>query len=140
MFVNCPDIGNVGEATSEKTNGPKPYIDIDEDSNWILGSHMTLIFKADKPISFQVDGMEIASTTTNMMGAYEYELMTADIPEGTEAVSVVSDGTEIRSISVQSSMGMPGDEMDDTSAAVGSFPAGAVGALGMVSAFAALTF
>jgi hypothetical protein len=140
MFVNCPDIGNVGEATPEKTNGPKPYIDIDEDSNWILGSHMTLIFKADKPISFQVDGMEIASTTTNMMGAYEYELMTADIPEGAAAVSVVSDGTEIRSISVQSSIGMPGDEMDDTSAAVGSFPAGAVGALGMVSAFAALTF
>jgi len=143
MFVNCPDIGNIGEPIQEKTNGPKPYIDLDTGSNWLLGSHMTLIFKADKPISFQVDGVEIATTTTNMMGAYEYELATSKIPEGAEAVSVVSDGTEIRSIPVQSSMVMMGNEdgmMDDTSAAIGTFRSGAVGALSIVAAFAAMTF
>ena len=165
MFVNCPDIGNVCEPILEKTNGPKPYLDLDKESNWILGSHMTLIFQADKPISFQVDDTEIASTTTNMMGAYEYELMTSKIPDGAESISVVSDGTEIRSIPIQSSMAMMDGEdgmmkddgimkdsemmkdngmkegmMDDTSSAVGSFPTGAVGALGMVSALAALTF
>ena len=138
MFVNCPDIGNIGEPIQEKTNGPKPYIDLDMDSNWLLGTHMTLIFKADKPFSFQVDGVEIATTTTNMMGAYEYELATSKIPKGAEAIFVVSDGTEIRSIPVQSSMAMMEGE-DDTSAAVGSFRAGAVGALSIVAAFAAMT-
>ena len=100
---------------------------------------MTLIFKVDKPISFQVDGVEIATTTTNMMGAYEYELATSKIPEGAVAVSVVFDGTELRSIPVQSSMAMMGSE-DDTSATVGTFRTGAVGALSIVAAFAAMTF
>lgn len=108
MFVNCPDIGNLGDVVLEKTNGFAPYIDIKLDSNWILGSDMSLIFKADIPISFKVDGgVEIASTTTNMMGAYEYELETADIPEGTSMVDVVANGETIRTIEVKSSMEEP---------------------------------
>ena len=49
--------------------------------------------------------------------------MTSKIPEGAESISVVSDGTEIRSIPIQSSMAMMDGEdmmknegmMDDTS-------------------------
>lgn len=104
MFVNCPDIGNLGDAVLEKSNGFTPYIDTDLNSNWILGSDMSLIFKAGIPISFEVDGTEIASTSTNMMGAYEYELETSEIPEGTTMINVVANGETIRAIEVKSKM------------------------------------
>jgi len=135
MFVNCPDIGNIGEPMLEKTNGFTPYINTDLDSNYILGCHMSLIFQPDVPVSFQTsDGTEIGSTATNMMGAYEYELMTADIPEGTDMINVVANDETIRTIDVMSKM----MDMDDTSAAFG-IRSGVMGILAL-AASAGLAF
>eukprot|EP00177_Eucheuma_denticulatum_P008545 GFKZ01015554.1.p1 GENE.GFKZ01015554.1~~GFKZ01015554.1.p1 ORF type:complete len:115 (-),score=19.08 GFKZ01015554.1:54-368(-) len=71
------------------------------ESAWLIGSDMALILTADLPVTFNThDGTEIGSTTTNMMGAYEYQLMTSDIPEGTTEVKVMHDGNVIRTVSV----------------------------------------
>ena len=143
MFVNCPDIGNIGEPVLEKTNGFTPYINTDLDSNYILGSHMSLIFQPDVPVSFQAsDGTEIGATATNIMGAYEYKLMTADIPEGTDMINVVANNEDIRSIDVKSKMMGMDDSMameDDMTSAAFGIRAGVMGILAL-AASAVLAF
>ena len=138
MFVNCPDIGDIGSPVVEKTNGFTPYIDTDLDGNIILGSHMSLIFQPDVPISFQTsDGVEIGATFTNIMGAYEYKLMTDDIPEGTDMIYVVANGdADIRTIEVKSKMKEmeSGMGMDETSSAFGkNIGAGIVSVLALAA-------
>lgn len=103
MFVNCPDIGNVGTETNPlMTTEHETSIDIANESNWIMGTDKTLIFKPDILVSFHTDdGTEIDSTFTNMMGAYELELMSDLIPEGTTEILVISDGNTIRTVPVE---------------------------------------
>ena len=104
MFINCPNIGPVdkGVVNEDKTDEFTLTIDMGEESAWLLGSHMSLIFQAEMPVTFvsAEDGTEIGSTMTNIMGAYEYQMMTADIPSGTGEVKVMSGDTVIRTISV----------------------------------------
>jgi len=103
MFINCPNIGKVD--TSVLNDNRKTdfitTIDMNAKSAFLMGTHQTLIFQADKPITFLTsDGTEIGSTTTNLMGAYEYELMTEDIPAGTEAIEIMYDDELIRRVEV----------------------------------------
>lgn len=60
-----------------------------------------MIMQAGVTISIQADdGTEIGTTSTNMMGAYEFELMTTDIPMGTNEISVVANDLTIRTVTV----------------------------------------
>lgn len=70
------------------------------------------------PITFlsATDGSEIGATTTNMMGAYEYELTTKDIPEGTTQIKVMFKEALIRTIEVVAD----DDDGDDASDSSGS--------------------
>lgn len=108
MYVNCPDIGSVN-LDKNNINGMlkedfQTNIDLSLESNWIMGSHQDHILKADIPISFQLsDGTEISRVTTSMMGSYEYELKSSDIPEGTEEISLISSNEVIRVIKVAQS-------------------------------------
>ena len=107
MYVNCPDIGPVDPSKLNpdmgNTNNFQKEIDGSLDSNWIMGSHQILVMQGGVPVSVQLrDGTEIASITTNMMGAYEYELMSSDIPSGTTEIKIVAMDTTIRVIPVVS--------------------------------------
>mmetsp|Transcript_36461 Transcript_36461/g.74407 ORF Transcript_36461/g.74407 Transcript_36461/m.74407 type:complete len:454 (-) Transcript_36461:313-1674(-) len=99
MFVNCPDIGAIG-ASNALGKSYQTKIDPTK-SNLIQGSHKTLIMTPDKEISIEAPlGESIATTKTNMMGAYEISLTPDLIPEGTKEIFVVSDGKEIDTFSV----------------------------------------
>jgi hypothetical protein len=116
MFVNCPDVGAVGtEENSLKLDTYETMIDPSADSNWVIGSDMSLIFQAGVEVMFEasetvvtplsndvgtIRETVVATTQTNGMGAYEYELMSSDIPAGATKISVVVDSTVIRTIEV----------------------------------------
>jgi len=118
MFVNCPDIGPVGDLNADmKTDGYQTEIDLGEPSTLIQGSDMSLILQGGVDVTFMAEnGDVIATTQTNMMGAYEVELESSSIPEGTTAVMVMANGNEIRSIPVTGTAGasppVPTDEAD----------------------------
>ena len=138
MFVNCPDIGPVG--TEDNPLMEESFmlkIDTEKESNWILGSHMSLIFQKDVEITFKAGpttgvtarsttntGTTIATTKTNGMGAFEYELMSSAIPEGTKVISVMSGETVIQDIDVMESTVEP-----NSSASSYGFIAGAVASI-----------
>ena len=66
MFVNCPDIGAVGAVKRDLDASPfSTEVDADEEENWVLGA---LVMEGGVPIEFQL--AVLASTVTNMMGAY----------------------------------------------------------------------
>lgn len=114
-----PDVGTVStEENPEITDSHQVEVDASLESNWILGSHMSLIMQKDVPVTFLAGdgstdpspvraGAEIASTSTNGMGAYEYELLSADIPEGTKEIVVVAKNAAIRTIAVTEGTGSP---------------------------------
>ena len=103
MWVNCPDIGPVSVAENPyKKDSFDTTIDLSEASTFVFGSHSSLIMQGGVEVKFETtDGTEIGSTVTNGMGAYEYELMSAAIPAGTE-IYVVAKDQVIRTLSVQS--------------------------------------
>ena len=108
MFVNCPDIGAVGLANpSQKQDSFQTIVDAGkQDSHMILGSHMTLIMQADVPVTFATaSGVQIGSTVTNMMGAYEFELLSSAIPAGTTEIVVQAKGQVIRTVAVENANG-----------------------------------
>lgn len=105
MYINCPDIGLVGEMNPLKqTKGFEPNIVLMDgaDSFFVLGSALDLILVANATITFMAEpsGESIGETMTNMLGGYEYELMAMDIPDGTTQVDVMHNGTTIRTIQV----------------------------------------
>jgi hypothetical protein len=112
MYVNCPDIGLVGEelnplkADSFETDVMLGYLS----SFTLIGTSPDLIFQPDETISFVAvpSNTTVGETTTNMMGAYEYDLSASDIPDGTTKIAVLYSGWAIRTILV--------DMMDDESA------------------------
>ena len=115
MYVNCPDIGAVDKSVKNPAfvdaASFEKSIDTSKQSNIILGSHQSTIMQMDIPVSFQTsDGSEIAFTSTNMMGAYELELMSSDIPEGTTEISIVVNDMAVRTIPVL--MSEASDTMD----------------------------
>jgi len=89
MWVNCPNVGTVG-TTKNPTKKESFELAIDrsngDESNFLLGSDKTLIFKADMPISFfgSVDDTALDTafdtTMTNAAGAFQYELVNKNIP------------------------------------------------------------
>ena len=107
MFVNCPDIGKVGEENTRKKNTFEMSIDRSKETNWILGSHMSTIMKPDIPITFYSDGggkkEELVTITTNSMGAFEYELQSSDIPDDATEIIVMLKTETIRTIPVVAS-------------------------------------
>lgn len=115
MFVNCPNVGNTVAVDTPSDISYQTSIKAGEDS-WILGSDMSLIMQKDIPIAFQTkDGIEIATTTTNMMGAYEFELMSSQIPEGTTEIVVVAKDMTIRTIEVDQTSSQQPTEPPTTS-------------------------
>ena len=103
MFINCPNIGPVDTTAlnADKKEDFMTTINLNADSAWLLGTHQTLIFQPEMPITFLTqDGTEIGATTTNMMGAYEYQLMTQDIPDGTTQIKVMFKEELIRTVEV----------------------------------------
>lgn len=103
MFINCPNIGHVDKTVlnADMKEDFVTTINSNAESAWLLGTHQTLIFQPEMPITFlTADGTEIGATTTNMMGAYEYQLMTKDIPEGTTQIKVMFKEALIRTVDV----------------------------------------
>lgn len=102
MFVNCPDIGAVG--TEINPIKEAEFVTMihhkTDETYWIMGSDMSLIMQAEVDVIFKADGVDIGSTKTNMMGAYEFELEGSDIPEGTLQIDVITGDTVIRTIMV----------------------------------------
>ncbi|CAB9496042.1 expressed unknown protein [Seminavis robusta] len=104
MWVNCPNFGLVGTVNNpmRKEDSFQTKISLSDESSWIMGSDATLIFNPDMPITFfAADGTELGSTQTNVMGAYEYELKTEDIPAGTEMIKVMFKDALIDTIAVE---------------------------------------
>jgi hypothetical protein len=114
MFINCPDIGLVGtEQNTEEEH--ESILDASQSSNWILGSDLSLIMQKGRAIEISVGDKVIGTTETNLMGAFEYELQSSDIPAGTtEIVVTIKDDKAIRIIEVVNAAS-PGDGPDDTS-------------------------
>jgi len=92
MFVNCPDIGSIGTEENVASAGFSPEIDATQKSTLVQGSHASLIFKEGEAITFLAGDTEIASTKTNVMGAYEIELESCLIPSGTSELQVKAGG------------------------------------------------
>ena len=107
MFVNCPDIGAVGALNLMRRTAEESEfelkLNLDQETNWILGSADTLIMTGGVEVTFvsDVDGSEIARTETNIMGAYELELASSDVPAGTTKVKVMAFDKEIRTVEVK---------------------------------------
>ena len=104
MWVNCPDIGPVSVAKNPNINTSfQTEIDLSDRSTFVFGSHMTLIMQSGVEVTFEtMDGMmEIGSTVTNMMGAYEYELLSSAVPAGTTEINVVAKDQVIRTVKVR---------------------------------------
>jgi len=104
MFVNCPNIGQVGAVNVDKISSFQTDIDLSDESNTdnvIIGSDASLIMTPEREIAFVTDdGIQVGSTLTNMMGAYEYNVPSADIPQGTKYIDVVYDGNVLRTVNV----------------------------------------
>lgn len=105
MFVNCPNVGPVDKTVlnDKKKDSFTTSISTSEETVWLLGSAPSLIFNADMPITFFAeDGTEIGSTTTNLMGAFEYELDVSMIPEGSSIVKIMFKDELLRTVPVTS--------------------------------------
>lgn len=131
MYVNCPDIGPIGADNTMKAEMFERMILLGDMgggsmnmkmSYTLIGSHPMLIMMGGKTVNFMSDmGDMIGTTTTNMMGGYEYTIPAADIPEGTGTVMVMlEDGTEIRSVIVSSATADGGGDMTTPSGAATS--------------------
>lgn len=120
MYINCPDIGLVGEMNPLKqTKGFEANIVLMDgaESFFVLGSALDLILVANATIMFMAEpsGETIGETMTNMLGGYEYELMAMDIPDGTTEVVVMHNGTTIRTIQVMTGSDSDGGSHTDNS-------------------------
>lgn len=72
-----------------------------DDTHLIIGSHMSLIMQGNVEVSFRTNnGVNVGSTMTNVMGAYEYEIKNSDLPNGTTSIEVVAQDEIVRSIPV----------------------------------------
>jgi hypothetical protein len=117
MYVNCPNIGLVGE-----TMNPLKLDSFETDivlgnrtsSYYLIGTSPDLIFQADQTILFVAlpSNITVGETSTNLMGGYEYNLPALEIPDGTTEMEVVFNNVPIRTIMVQS---MEGDDGTDGS-------------------------
>jgi hypothetical protein len=126
MYVNCPDIGLVGDVNTLKSESFETVIMTGcGDTNFmIIGSAPSIILTADQPITLVAEpsGATVGETVTNMMGGYEYDLASSDIPEGTTEIVVMANGESIRSIEVMAG----GDCGSESTAAGVSLRGGAV--------------
>jgi len=129
MFVNCPDIGNIGELKSS-TGADMNFqtsIDPSMESNMLLGSHSSLIFTEGIPITFKGGNDIIANTTTTTFGTYEHALMSSDIPEGTTEVIVMSENNVDPIATIKSETMDSEEETKENGAMGGSEDAGTSG-------------
>lgn len=102
MFINCPDIGEIGQEKNVPVDNSQFTAEIDatQESHVVFGSHSNLIFKDGVKVTFLAGDKEVASTETNVMGAYQFELMSCKIPAGTEELTVMAGGETIRTMAV----------------------------------------
>jgi hypothetical protein len=105
MYVNCPDIGLVGEETNPlKSESFETAILLGDMTSFftLIGTSSNLIFQADQTILFVAapSNTTIGETTTTVMGGYEYNLDAKDIPDGTTEIDVMYDGVSIRTVLV----------------------------------------
>jgi len=102
MFVNCPDIGEIGQKKNvpEDTSKFTAEIDATQESHIVFGSDSTLIFQDGVEVTFFSGDTKVASTKTNVMGAYQFDLMSCKIPNGTKELTVMTGGKTIRTMAV----------------------------------------
>ena len=108
-------MGAVGAENTKQTDDFDLSIDLSNESNYILGSHMSLIFKKDISVLITVKDEAIDTTLTNDLGGYEFNLKSSAVPEGTEEVKVVANGETIRTIPVTGVAG------ESSAATIGGF-------------------
>jgi len=138
MYINCPDIGPVGTEDNPDMLASGQFqttIDPSMVSNYIQGSDMSTILTPGVVVVLETKegGVVLATVETSMMGAYEAEILSADVPDGTTAVLVKIDGTTIREIPVGSSTSTNGD-MDGTTSTNGAGDSSGVASDGLVMA------
>jgi hypothetical protein len=109
MYVNCPDIGLVGEETNLlKLDSFETAILLGNLTSFftLIGTSSNLIFQADQTILFVAapSNTTIGETTTTIMGGYEYDLDAKDIPDDTTEIDVMYDGVSIRTVMVDMTM------------------------------------
>jgi hypothetical protein len=105
MYVNCPDIGLVGQEMNPlKSDSFATDIELGNSPSFtLIGTSPDLILLADQPIMFVAlpSNITVGETTTNMMGGYEFDLEASEIPEGTNEIDVMYNGMSIRTILVE---------------------------------------
>jgi hypothetical protein len=105
VYVNCPDIGLVGEEMNPlKADSFETDIVLGNLTSYaLIGTSPDLIFQADQTISFVAvpSNTTVGESTTNIMGGYEYAMPAVDIPDGTTQIDVMYDGVSIRTIPVE---------------------------------------
>ena len=99
MYVNCPDIGPVGEMNPDKVDAFQVGVQSNND-NVIQGSDASLIMQAGKLIEFQCPTCDGLSTNTNMMGAFTFLLESSKVPEDDAMITVVSGSADVFDLEV----------------------------------------
>jgi hypothetical protein len=104
MFVNCPNIGPVDKNVVNQDK-KKGFLRHHDSSFGRAGLDFGLGWNSHFPKQYAYylllpDGTLLGNTTTTMMGAFEYEVKTAQIPHGTELIKVMFKDTLIRTITV----------------------------------------
>ena len=100
MYVNCPDIGPVGEVNPDKVDAFQVGVQSNND-NVIQGSHASLIMQAGKLVEFQCPTCDGLSTSTNMMGAFTFLLESSKVPEDDAMITVVSGSADVFDLEVE---------------------------------------
>jgi hypothetical protein len=106
IFMNCPSVGSGGGIANVEKESFATSINTSLESVWLLGSlsGRGLIFAPGMPISFVAgNDTEIGTTTTNMMGAYEYELEISKVPDGYSNIKIMHADEILRVIPVTQS-------------------------------------
>jgi len=103
MYVNCPDIGPVGDMINmDIAETYKTAVNHGDTSNWVSGSDLGLIMTEGVSILFVGDNETIGSTVTNMMGGFEYELYSSDLAMTILSIDIVmeSDMSVLKTLEV----------------------------------------
>lgn len=101
MYVNCPNLGPHGGTTP---NAMKHAGAFDSEPD-VKGQSMITLegsipMQEGVALSVQLDGHEIATTTTGMMGLFTYDLATSLLAPGANTITFVHDGGTAASFSL----------------------------------------
>jgi hypothetical protein len=123
MYVNCPNVGLVGETNRLKSDSFESDIVLGNATSFIIiGTSPDLILVADQTVMLVAvpSNTTIGEVNTNMMGGYEYSLESSEIPNGTTEIQVMYNDESIRTITVEMEGSSDGNGSDSNGGSVDS--------------------